>query len=154
MICELETKTMSESKTVGGITWHTFLVKWAGHAAGYVVVGQREEMTYAAIRLLGDTDEDKMTEAWVAERRETLRRWLIQKIEDSKQGVADKMTPPKTLFHSTMEGYTFRFDYEPLGRDNRFSVHTDNNSIGAILAWLTNYDGDYLKQALPFMPNE
>ena len=91
------------------------------------------------------------TDEIAEEQKETMKRQLAQKISDSHQGIADKIAPPVTILHAQGEGRNLRVNYETIGTGFRFNAHIANDSFGNVLALASNFGGDYLKQALPFM---
>jgi len=109
----------------------------------FAIVGHEPERVYAAIIFITDEIAE--------EQKETMKRQLAQKINDSKQGIAEKLKPPVAFLNSRVEGTNFRVNYETIGTGFRFTVHVANDSFGNVLGLAKNFGGDYLKQALPFM---
>jgi len=147
LIMGSEVKTVGEPVTTAGVTYHWILLDCIP-----LIVGYAPEHIYAAVGLLIDTD--KVSEELVTEQFNTLHERLVQKVNDSRQAVAEKMEVPTTVFHSKMEEHTFRLDRESLGYGVRYTAHIENDSIFTALALIANYGGDFLKQMIPFLPGE
>ena len=144
LIMGSEVKAVGEPVTTAGVTYHWILLDCIP-----LIVGFTPEQIYAAVGFV--IDADKVSEELVTEQFNTLHERLVQKINDSKQAVAEKMKPPMTVFHSKMEEHTFRLDYESSGHGYRYTAYIEEDSIGSAFALIANYGGDYLKQMMPFL---
>ena len=132
-----------EQATVSNLPYHWIKFSLLGNDL-VAVYGHESEKIYVAVPW-GNSDE--ISEGQI----EAMWQHLVQKVDDSKQAVAEKIEPPKTVFRSEMEGYTFRLDYDPSDNGFRCTAYIEQNSLGTALALIANYGGDYLKQALPFL---
>ena len=63
-----------------------------------------------------------------------MQRQLEQKIEASRQSVAEKMPPPITVLRSNYDDTRFRADFETTARGYRVTVHVAQESFGNVLA--------------------
>ena len=139
---ELRMEIIGEPKVDGEITWHLMLLHWDVTIS--LIVGYAPDRVYVAILL------DEVSEEWIDEQFDTVQQRLVQKVSVSKQGIADKIKPPRTLFHVNYEGSTMRLDYESDEHGFRFSFHVSEDSLETALALLASY-GSNLMPELPFM---
>ena len=84
---------------------------------------------YVAVRYLEDySDED------TEEQYEAMQRRLEEKIEASRQAVAEKMPPPLTVLRSNRDGTKLRVNYEAIERGHRVTAYIAQDSFGNVLA--------------------
>ncbi|MDR0326961.1 MAG: hypothetical protein LBI05_01555 [Planctomycetaceae bacterium] len=127
--------TLGESKEEAGISWHRILM--GNKESGMIFVyGYESETFYAALGFLAEAKQE------VDEQYDMLQRQLVQKVNDSRQGIADKKKAPTTVFHSHFDGYEVRWDYEPAGRAHKHNIEVKNDSVANVVEFLKQWNFD------------
>jgi len=94
-------------------------------------------------------DEGEITDEMIEEQYEMVQRRLEEKIEASRQSVAEKMPPPLTVLHSNKDGTKLRINYEAIEQGHRVTAYIAPDSFGNVLALAGTFGFNPL-QILPF----